>query len=85
MSGNFAARNIWLAGAEPTVAVLQSVQLATKAAMRQQLATTRKNNVAFLPEKRSDLTPVVKAWPILPNAVRAGILAMVQATNGMAR
>ena len=32
-----------------------------------------------------DLSVVVEAWPTLPEAVRAGILAMVRAAGGVAR
>ena len=37
--------------------------------------------LAFLLERIPDLGPVVKAWPDLPDAVKAGILAMVKATG----
>jgi len=38
--------------------------------------------LALLAEKQPDLAAVVKAWPDLPEAVRAGIVAMVKASNG---
>ena len=37
--------------------------------------------LAHLVEKYPDFAPVATAWPDLPEAVRAGILAMVQASN----
>ena len=37
--------------------------------------------LAFLVEKMPDLARVVKAWPELPEAIKAGILAMVKATR----
>ena len=37
--------------------------------------------LALLAEKSPDLAAVVKAWPDLPEAVRAGIVAMVKASN----
>jgi len=33
-------------------------------------------------EKHPELLPLVEAWPTLPDALRAGILAMVKAANG---
>ena len=36
--------------------------------------------LAFLAEKVPDLASVVKAWPVLPEPVKAGILAMVRAS-----
>lgn len=30
----------------------------------------------------SDLTKIIHAWPDLPQAIRAGILAMIQAAGG---
>lgn len=38
--------------------------------------------LAFLSEKSPDLADVVRAWPKLPEPLRAGILAMVRATKG---
>ncbi len=35
--------------------------------------------LAFLTEKMPDLAAVVKAWPTLPAAIKAGIRAMVEA------
>ena len=37
--------------------------------------------LAHLVEKYPDFAPVAEAWPGLPQAVRAGILAMVQASS----
>jgi hypothetical protein len=37
--------------------------------------------LALLGEKQPDLGAVVKAWPTLPEAVKAGILAMVKASG----
>jgi hypothetical protein len=34
------------------------------------------------PDFRPDLAAVVDAWTTLPEAIRAGILAMVRAANG---
>jgi hypothetical protein len=36
---------------------------------------------AFLAEKMPDLAAVVTAWPTLPAAIKAGILAMVKAAS----
>ena len=36
--------------------------------------------LAFLAEKMPDLAAVIEAWPTLPDPIRTGILAMVQAT-----
>ncbi len=36
--------------------------------------------LAFLEHERPDFVPIVRAWDRLPAAVRAGILAMVQAS-----
>jgi hypothetical protein len=33
-------------------------------------------------ENSPDLSAVVDAWPMLPEAIRAGILAMVKAASG---
>jgi hypothetical protein len=33
-------------------------------------------------EKYPDLIHLLEVWPTLPDALRAGILAMVKATNG---
>jgi len=38
--------------------------------------------VPFLREKGPDLVEVVEAWDKLPEAVRAGIMAMVRASGG---
>jgi len=38
--------------------------------------------VPFLREKAPDLAEVVEAWDHLPEAIKAGILAMVQALGG---
>ena len=38
--------------------------------------------LALLVEESPDLAAVVKAWPDLPEAVRAGIVAMVKAATG---
>ena len=38
--------------------------------------------LAFLVEKSPDLADVLTAWPKLPEALKAGILAMVKATVG---
>ena len=37
--------------------------------------------LALLTEKSPDLAPVVRAWPDLPEAVKAGIPAMVRANT----
>ena len=37
--------------------------------------------LAFLTPKMPDLAAVVKAWPYLPEPVKAGILAMVKAVK----
>ena len=37
--------------------------------------------LAFLSEKSPDLAAVVEAWPMLPEPLRAGILAMVKAMH----
>ena len=37
--------------------------------------------LAFLAEKMPDLAAVVEAWDRLPEAVKAGILAMVKAVK----
>ena len=39
-------------------------------------------NVAFFCENRPDLALVVKAWDHLPEAIKAGILAMVKSALG---
>jgi len=41
--------------------------------------------LAFLSEKSPDLADVLTAWPTLPEAIKAGILAMVKATSGHLR
>ncbi|MEA3368002.1 MAG: hypothetical protein U9R68_07810 [Planctomycetota bacterium] len=40
--------------------------------------------MALLSEKSPDLAAVAKAWPHLPEAVRAGIVAMVKAADARA-
>ena len=37
--------------------------------------------LAYMSRRNPDLAAVVRAWPKLPEAVRAGILAMVKATG----
>ena len=37
--------------------------------------------LALLSEKSPDLAAIVKAWPDLPEAVKAGIVAMVKAAD----
>jgi hypothetical protein len=37
---------------------------------------------SVLREARGDLAAVVEAWPKLPDAIKAGILAMVKAASG---
>jgi len=37
--------------------------------------------LAFLNEKRPDLAIIVASWDTLPDAVKAGILAMVKAVK----
>ena len=43
---------------------------------------TRVGVVATAPEDNSDLAAVVDAWPDLPEAIKAGIVAMVKAAKG---
>ena len=37
--------------------------------------------LAFLREQEPDLAALVEAWPALPNAIKVGIQAMVQAVR----
>ena len=48
-------------------------------------ASTRlASSLATILQEHAELTAVVEAWPGLPEAVRAGILAMVKASVGRA-
>jgi len=41
------------------------------------------HSVALLIQESPDLQAVIDAWPALPEAIKAGILAMVQAAGGI--
>jgi hypothetical protein len=47
---------------------------------RKRLPTATENATALCPADR-DLATIVDAWPALPDAIRAGILAMVKAAS----
>ena len=38
-------------------------------------------SLVFLEQNAPDLAAIVRAWPVLPEPVRAGILAMVKASE----
>lgn len=51
---------------------------------KRESATARSKNVAILEDSLAidpDLAAVIDAWPDLPDAVRAGIVAMVRAAT----
>ncbi len=66
------------AGFEPAIADLQS---AAGPLSDKDLRLVLASCLAFLTEKMPDLASVIDAWNDLPDAVKAGILAMVKAVK----
>ena len=76
-------------GLEPTTFTLATCEHRTEASPNQELAsppadacTSACTNNAESPHADPDLTTIIDAWPTLPQAIRAGIVAMVRAAKG---
>jgi hypothetical protein len=74
------------AGFEPTTPGLGNRKPISASAESPSTCDNSENSVAFyvalLEREAPDLAAVVKAWNCLPPALKAGIVAMVQAANG---
>jgi hypothetical protein len=72
-------------GFEPGVADLQSANDATQPVANYDTSENDSERLAFclalLARKSPDLARVIDAWPMLPAALRAGILAMIDVTR----
>ena len=73
------------AGFEPAMADLQSAEQSLQGSSVTAFTIRHRNDLAhylaLLKQESADLAVIVEAWAELPEAIKAGILAMVQASG----
>ncbi len=70
-----------VAPSSPTEQPIKPTRQEPTQAAPKRLPTATQNATRLLPED-SDLTAVIDAWPDLPEALKAGIVAMLKAALG---